>query len=179
MIRILKQKEIKEILFHGRNAPEYEITKILDELGKNNPTIYRLIYGESTDAIKRINKEMTYLYINLAVEMVFVFRKAFGKPPVVNNEEEWVLKQLSLIDIELKSITKEIPMNDKFRIKLQERLIKMGTSSKIQFELLEYLENEVTKYVSSKAERKTAIYMVNNLLYVFVRLMGDFYNLKK
>jgi hypothetical protein len=177
-MRILKQKEVEGIISRGKKAPEHEITAILDELEKEHPGVYRVIYGEPSDAIATANKDMANLYLDLSFNVVWVFKEAFGKPPEVTNEEQWVFRKLSLIDAEFKSLTKEIPMNDKFRRNLQERFIKTSFGSKIQLELLQYLENEVTKYASFDKKRATASHLTNNLLFVLVRLMGDLYKLK-
>ena len=177
-MNILKQKEVEDIISRGKKAPEHEITAILDELEKEHPGVYRVIYGEPSDAIATVNKDMANLYLDLSFDVVWVFKEAFGKPPEVTNEEQWVFKKLSLIDAELKSLTKEIPMNDKFRRKLQERFIQTSFESKIQLELLQYLDNEVTKYASFNKKRPTASHLTNNLLFVLVRLMGDLYKLK-
>ena len=93
---------------------------------------------------------MANLYLDLSFDVVWVFHEQFGIPPKVNDEERWVLTKLSLIDTELKSITNEVPMSDKFRRNLEERFVKSSFESKIQLGLLQYLENEVTKYASFK-----------------------------
>jgi hypothetical protein len=109
---------------------------------------------------------------------MWVFSKQFGKPPEVADEEQWVLTRLSLIDAELKSIMKEVPMSDKVRRKLQERFVKNSFESKIQLWLLQYLENEITKYASIDKKRAAASHLTKKLLFVLVRLMGDLYNSK-
>ena len=177
-MRILKQKEVEDVISRGKKAPEHEITAILDELEREHPGVYRVIYGEPSDAIATVNKDMANLYLDLSFDVVWVFKEAFGKLPEVTNEEQWIFRKLSLIDAELKSLTKEIPMHDKFRSNLQERFIKTSFGSKIQLELLQYLENEVSKYASFNKKRTTAIHLTNNLLFVLVRLMGDLYKLK-
>ena len=177
-MKILKQKEVEDIISRGKKASEHEITAILDELEKEHPGVYRVIYGEPSDTIATVNKDMANLYLDLSFDVVWVFKKAFGKLPVVNDEEKWVFRKLSLIDAELKALTKKIPMNDKFRTNLQERFINTSFGINIQLELLQYLENEVTKYASFNKKRATAIYLTNNLLFVLVRLMGDLYKLK-
>lgn len=177
-MRILGQREMEDIISRGRIAPEYKITAILDELEKEHPEVYRVIYGEPSDAIASFNKDMANLYLDLSFDVVWVFEEAFGKLPEVNNEERWVLSKLSLLDAELKSLTKEVPMNDKFRGNLQERFVKRSFGSKIQLELLQYLESEVTKYASFDKKRVTANLLTTNLLFVLVRLMGDLYNLR-
>lgn len=174
-MRILKRREVEEIISKGRMASEYEITAMLDELEKKHPGVYRVIYGEPSDGIALINKEMADLYLDLSCDVIWFFSSAFGKLPVINNEEEWVLKHLSLIDAELKSLTNEVPMSSKFRKNLQERFVKRSFESKIQLELMQHLENEVVKYASFKKARKKAVLLTNNLLFVLVRLIGDLY----
>lgn len=177
-MRILKQQEVEDIISRGRKASEHEITAILDELEIKHPEVYRVIYGEPSDAVATINKDMANLYLDLSCDVVWVFREAFGKIPELTNEEQWVLKKLSLIDAELKSLTNEIPMDDKFRKNLQERFVKTSLESKIQLELLRYLENEIMKYASFNKKRATASHFTNSLLFVLVRLLGELYMVK-
>ena len=178
-MRILDRNEVEAIISKGKVAPDSKIDAILEELENEHPGVYRVIYGEPSDAIAIVNKDMADLYLNLSFEVVWVFRDKFGKPPKVKDEEEWTLTKLSLIDAELKSITKEFPMNNKFRRNLQERFVRSSFESKIQLGLLQYLENEVTKYASFDKRRAVASHLTTNLLFVLVRLMGDLYSLKK
>lgn len=178
-MRKLKQKKLEDILSRGRKLTEPEITGILNELEKKHPGVYRVIYGGPSDAIATMNIDMANLYLDLSFDVVWVYREAFGKIPEITNEEQWVLKKISLIDAESKSLTNEGPMNDKFRKILQERFVKTSLESKIQLELLQYLENEVMKYASFNKKRAAAIRFTNRLLFVLVRLIGELYMLKK
>jgi len=174
-MRILERIEVEKIISKGRMAPEKEITAMLDELEEKHPGVYRMIYGEPSDGIAIINKEMADLYLDLSCDVIWFFSNAFGKLPEIGNEEEWVTKHLSLIDAELKSLTHKIPMNAKFRRNLQERFVKRSFESKIQLELMQHLESEVVRYASFKKARNKAILLTNNLLFVLVRLLGDIY----
>ena len=136
---------------------------MLDELEEKHPGVYRVIYGEPSDGIAMINKDMANLYLDLSCDVIWVFNSAFGRLPEVENEENWVLDRLSQIDAELKSITKEISMNSKFRKNLQERFVKRSIETKIQLDLLQYLKEEVVKYASFKNARKRAISVTNNI----------------
>ena len=178
-MRILDQIEVEDIIFQGRSAPDHVIMAMLDEIEAEHPGIYRVIYGEPSDAIAGINKEMANLYLDLSCDVVWLFVKAFGEPPEIKNEEQWVLEHLSLIDAELKSLTNEIPMDSKFRNNLQSRFVKRSFEAQVQLELMQYLEAEVSKYVSFKKKRSAAAHVTNNLLFVLVRLMGDLYNIEE
>ena len=50
-MRILSDREVNKILMKGRMLSSKEVTKILDEVQKNQPDIYATIYGEPSDAI--------------------------------------------------------------------------------------------------------------------------------
>ena len=144
----------------------------------NTLGVYRVIYGEPSDVIATVNKDMSDLYLNLSFDVIWVFKEQFGKPPYVNDEEQWVLAKLSLIDAELKSIVKEVQMNNKIRRNLQKRFVKSSLESKIQLGLLQYLEHEVTKYASFDKDRAVASHLTKHLLFVLVRLMGELYSLE-
>lgn len=176
LMKNLEQMEVRDIISQGRMAAEPIITAMLNELESEHPGIYRVIYGEPSDAIASISNDMANLYLDLSFDVVWVFYHAFGKPPEMRNEEEWVLRNLSLIDAELKSLTTEISMDEKFRARLQERFVRRSIEANVQLELLKYLENEVLKYASFKKQRTRAVKITNNLLFVLVSLMGERYN---
>ncbi len=158
-------------------ASEHTVMALLDDLEKNHPNVYRMIYGEPSDSIYIINQDMANLYLNLSCDVIWLFSKAFGKPPAINDEEEWVLKQLSLIDIERKSLTDETSMDAGFKKALRERFVNRSLQAKTQLELMNHLEFEVIKYASFKTARNKAVQITNNLLFVLVRLMGDLYSI--
>ncbi|WP_299157828.1 hypothetical protein [Accumulibacter sp.] len=74
--------------------PEHGIIAMLDEFETEHPGVYRVIYGEPSDAIASINNDMANLYLDLSCDVVWVFYHAFGKPPEMRDEEEWVLRHL-------------------------------------------------------------------------------------
>lgn len=178
-MKTLSKTEVETIISQGKVLIEQEINYIIDVLQKEHPGVHRVIYGEPSDTIAFINKDMADLYLELSFDVVWLFYKAFGKLPTVqDNEEAWVKKKLSLLDAELKSLSKEFQMNGNFRNALQERFVTKSLNSEIQLALLQYLEKEVRKYVSFNKERSEASLLTTNLLFVLVRLFGDLYALK-
>jgi hypothetical protein len=159
----------------GRMASEREITSMLDEFQEEQPEIYQAIFGELSDEIFEENSDMANLFLDLCCDIIWIYRKAFGKPPQTGTGEQSVLDSLSLLDTELKSLLEDISMNEKLRLKLQERFVQRSIQAGIQMELLEVLDTEVKKYASFKKERQTAIELTHNLLFVIVRLMDDLY----
>ncbi len=173
------QNQLEAIMSLGKVLPDNKITEILDELQNKQPSIYRFIYGEPSDTINLLNNDMAKLYLDLSFDVVWFFRNKFGKPPVVTDHEAWATKKIALLDAELKSLTNEIPMDDKFRSNLQKRFVKRSLESSIQMQLLQYIENQVEHYASFNRKREKAIQLTRSLLFVLVRLFGDLYTLKQ
>ena len=169
------RSELEAIMSLSRILPDTKMTEILDELQNEQPIVYEFIYGEPSDAINLLNRDMANLYLDLSFDVVWMFREKFGKPPIIENHEIWVTDKLALLDAELKSLTKAVPMNTKIRSNLQRRFVKRSIDSAIQLELLQYLEDQVENYVSFNKKREKASQLTKNLLFVLVRLFGDLY----
>ena len=174
-MKILSEHQTMDIISQGRSASEHVITTMLDEVERDHPGLYQFVYGEPSDAIAEINKDMAELYLDLSCDVLWFFMKAFGNPPTIGSAE-WTQYHVALIDSELKSLTDEIPMNGKIRQSLQDRFVKQSIDTNIQMELMTYLNNEVAKYASLKKARAKASQLTMNFLFVLVRLMGDLYS---
>ena len=95
---------------------------------------------------------MASMYLELCFYVIWIYRSAYGKPPIVPDREQLVLNALSLLDLELKSLCDEVLMDEAFRTNLQKRFIDRFIAAGVQIELLQYLVGEVKKYASSKEE---------------------------
>ncbi len=178
-MRVLSKNEINRILSQGRMLSEREVTAILDEFEREQPEIYQAIYGVLSDGIAEENHDMANLFLDLCFDIIWIYLKAFGKPPIMQNGENWIINSISLLDAEMKSLSEDIPMNEVFRRNLQRQFVERSVNSGIQMELLEYIEAEVRKYASFKKECLAAIQITNNLLFVIVRLMDELYRGKE
>ena len=178
-MRILSEKEINRILMKGRMLSSKEVTKILDEVQKNQPDIYATIYGEPSDAIAEENADMARLYLDLCFDTIWIYRDAFGKPTKDSPRKNMVINSLVLLDTELKAFLNVTEMAESFRLNLEKRFFNRMVESGFQIEVMRYLEDEVKKYASFKPERARAINLTYSFLFVFVRLMDDLYYKKK
>jgi hypothetical protein len=174
-VRVLQPTEIANLAAKSKDTPEHSVTAFLDELERKHAAIYRVIYGEPSDAIAAINEDMANLYLELAVEVVWIFAEAFGKLPEMADGDAWVFGRLAMIDAELKSIAPETQMDAKFRTTLQDRFANSAVKSGIQMALLAHLRDEIERYASFNRRRGSAIHLTNNMLFVLVRLLGDMY----
>ena len=178
-MRTLSKDEINQILLQGKNLSESEVTSILDEFETEQPEIYQAIFAELSDGIVEVNQDMANLFLDLCFDIIWIYRKAFGKPPIIKKGEEWITNSLSLLDAELKSLSEYVPMDDSISTNLLGRFVKRSIESGVQMGLLEHLNIEVEKYASFKKERQSAIQVTNNLLFVIVRLMDELYTKAK
>jgi len=174
-LRTLSKNEVNQIVLQGKSLSEREVTFILDEFESEQPAIYQAIFAELSDGIAEVNQDMANLFLDLCFDIIWVYRKAFGKPPIIKNGEEWITNSIALLDAELKSLSEYVPMHDSIRTNLQGRFVKRSIESGVQMGLLEHLDMEVKKYASFKKERQSAIQVTNNLLFVIIRLMDELY----
>jgi hypothetical protein len=70
-MKTLEQMELRDIISQGRLTPEDGIIAMLDEFEAEHPGVYRVIYGEPSDAIASINKDMANLYLDLSCDVVW------------------------------------------------------------------------------------------------------------
>jgi hypothetical protein len=131
-LRTLSKNEINQILLQGKGLSEGEVSSILDEFETQQPEIYQAIFAELSDGIAEVNQEMANLFLDLCVDIIWIYRKAFGKPPTIKKREEWITNSLSLLDAELKSLSEDMPMHDSIRTNLQGRFVKRSIASGVQ-----------------------------------------------
>lgn len=174
-MRALSKSEIVSIIQEGKRLSEQEGTVILDEFEKNQPHLYQAIFGPLSDGIAEDSLDMAHHFLALCLDIIFVYKKAFGNPSVKERDEQWLINKTKLLDAELKSLTKDIPMNAKFRNRLSDRLVERSIEAGVQIELLQYLDEQVKNYASFKHSRQKGVQITNNLLFVVVRLMDDIY----
>ncbi len=175
-MRILIEQEVTEFIQDGRGLSEINGTAILDKFETNQPLIYQAIFGELSDAIAEENVEMANLFLDLCFDVICVYRNAFGEITESSITEEWFNNKISLLDSELKSLNSDNTMNEAFQKSLSERFINRCTESKIQMELLKYLDDQVKKYASFISSRMSGVNITNNFIFVILRLMDDIYS---
>jgi len=178
-MRDLSKTEVEKMLVRGRALSEDVITALLDEFQKEQPEIYEAIFGEFSDAIAEDSQDMSNLFVDICCDIIWIYREAFGKPPINPNAEQWICDSVTLLDAELKALSDEFPMNGVFRFKLRERFERRSIMSGVQMNLLNILHDEVEKYASFKRERQRAIGPTFCFLFVIVRLMNELYNQKE
>lgn len=175
-MRILSPEEVKSLLATGKLLPDSMIKAILNELERCHPAIYRFIYGEPSDLIAAINKDMSNLYLDLAFDVVWIFREAFGGPPVMANADAWVFTELEMSPAEVKVMAEEMEIEGKMRMMPQGCLARPGDRRRTQSAILNYLETAAVAYASFQRGRASALHLTNHLLFILVLLIDDCYS---
>jgi len=178
-MRLLSREEIDRMLVQGKMLPEKDCIAILDEFEDVQADIYQAIFGELSSAIEEDNKDMANLFLDLCFDIIWVYRKSFGKPPMTPKGDDWVPNTLTLLDAELKALLDDTPMHWKLKAHLQKRFIRRCVETGIQTELLDILTEEVTKYAAFKKKRRRAIPSTYCFLFVILRLMDELYSRKE
>ena len=174
-MKALSKNEVIKLIQEGKQLSEKTGTAILDHFEKKQPQMYKAIFGEFSDEIAKENFDMANLFLDLCFDIIFVYKMAFGDASVNSKDKDWFDNKVALLDTELKSLNTEEVMNSKFRQRLSDRFVERSLEAGVQFEFLEYLNDQVKNYASFKPSRKKAIHVTNNLIFVIVRLMDDIY----
>ncbi len=174
-MKALSRNEVVKLIQEGKQLSEKAGTEILDHFEKNQPQMYKIIFGEFSDEIAKENFDMGNLFLDLCFDIIFVYKMAFGNASANSKDKGWFENKLALLDAELKSLNNEETMNSTFRQRLSGRFVERSIEAGVQFEFLEYLNEQVKNYASFQPSRKKAIHVTNNLLFVIVRLMDDVY----
>ena len=178
-MRLLSKEEIRRMLALGKMLPENDATTILDEFEEDQPDIYQAIFGELSSAIEEENKDMANLFLDLCFDIIWIYRKSFGRTPMTSKGDDWVSDTLTLLDAELKALLDDTAMHGKLQSNLQKRFIRRCVETGIQTELLEILTEEVMKYAAFKKKRRGAISSTYCFLFVILRLMDELYSRKE
>ena len=175
-MRALSRIEVIELIQEGKQLSEKKGTAVLDHFERNQPQMYRAIFGEFSDEIAKENFDMANLFLDLCFDIIFVYKRAFGDTSAKSRDKSWFVSKLALLDAELKSLNNEETMSSKFRKRLSDRFVERSVEAGVHLEFLAYLNEQVQKYASFKPDRKKAVHITNNLLFVIVRLMDDIYS---
>ena len=175
-MRVLSENEINRIIQKGKKLSEDEGTAVLDQFEQEQPEIYQAIFGPLSDAIAEDSLDMSYLFLDLCFDIIWVYQKQFGNSLKKVAGKEWLNAKIGRLDAEMKALNEDLPMNERFRRHLQFRFVDRSAEAEIQLELLKYLEDRVHNYASFERSRQSAIRITNNLLFVVAMLMAELYS---
>jgi len=169
-MKIYSKLEIQKILNQGHALPYEAGSLVLDKFEENQPDIYRAIFGIFCQEISRINEDMGNLFIDLCFDIMWFYRSEVGDLPKIDTEtsNEW----LKAIDMEIKSISDQFPMDQEFRHFLKTRFVETAQEDHLQIELLGHLNKEIVKYVSFDQDRKSAESFTRNMIFIIARYMA-------
>ena len=169
-MKIYSKLEVQNVLKRGRSLSDEEISLALDTFQENQPDIYQLIYGVFCQEISKVNEDMGNLFIDLCFDIIWFYRSEIGDLPKIDTEvSNGYLKE---IDMEIKSISEEFPMDQGLRNHFKGKFIKASQGGGFQVELLYYLNEEIVKYVSFNRNRKCAESFVKNMIFMITRYMA-------
>ncbi len=171
----LSKSEIVKIIQEWKRLSEHEQDALIDEFQKNQPYMYQAIYGPLSDSIAEESLNMAHFFIHSCLDIIFVYKKTFGNPSAKGMDYQWFINKTMLLNAELTSLAQDVPMNEKFRNRLNDRLVERSIDAGLQMELFQYLDEQLENYASFKHSRQKGVQITNNLLFVFVRLLDDIY----
>ncbi|WP_345193653.1 hypothetical protein [Kistimonas scapharcae] len=175
-MQAITSQDINTIAAASRILPETEGTALLDRFQDRQPQFYEAIFGELSDAIAEDSFDMANLFLDLCFDIIFLYHRTQGEIPKQPEDERWLEVKMALLDAELKSLVPGNAMNGNLTASLNDRFVDRCRAAGTPLALLAHLDEQVCQYASFDPSRPRAIPLVNNLLFVVVRLMDDIYD---
>jgi len=84
------------------------------------PALAQALFNIFPSLIAQQNQDMANVFMELTFDAVCVYQYAFGKVPV--QTEEWLKRQVALLNAESQSLNPNKPIDKKIRKKLTDRV---------------------------------------------------------
>jgi hypothetical protein len=173
----LTDRELYQALEYAKSIDEDDGRKIIEQFQLEQTPLAQTIFGIFPDVIAEENQEMSYLFMDLCFDVLCVFKKAFGPLPSQSDMDiDWIEKQAVLLDAELQSLIKDKHMDDKIRLKLQERFLNRVIKDNPQMGLVNFMNVAIDDFASENPTRVSAIKTTQTMIFIVIRLFNNLYS---
>lgn len=173
----LIERELYQALQYTKSIDEETGRKILERFQLDQTALAQTIFGVFPMVIAEQDKDMSHLFMDLCFDVICVFENAFGAlPSQTNMDINWLEKQAVLLDTELQALMTDKHMDDKFRDKLQNRLVQREIEENPQPGLIKFMNAAVDDFASESPARVKATRITQTMIYVVVRLFCSLYS---
>jgi len=97
-VKALSRSEVVEFIQQGKQLSEKTGTAVIDHFEKNQPQMYKAIFGELSDEIAKENLDMANLFLDLCFDIIFVYKMAFGDASANSKDKSWFENKVALLD---------------------------------------------------------------------------------
>lgn len=172
----INERELYQSLHYAKSIDEETGRKILEQFQLDQTALAQTIFGVFPMIIAQQDKDMSHLFMDLCFDVICVFEKTFGTLPSQNNMDvNWLEKQAVLLDTELQALMTDKHMDDKFRDKLQNRLIQREIEENPQPGLIKLMNAAIDDFASESPVRVKTTRITQTMIYVVVRLFCSLY----
>jgi len=114
------------------------------------------------------------MFMELSFDTLCVYQHAFGHAPT--QTEEWLERQIALLDVEFQSLIPENQMNLKIREKLKSRFSERAFNEVSQMRLIEVMNESIDNYASENTNRVPFIKFTQTMIFTVIRLFSNLYS---
>ena len=172
----LNERELYQALQYAKSIDEETGRKILEQFQLDQTALAQTIFGMFPMVIAEQDKDMSHLFMDLCFDVICVFENVFGALPSQSDMDvNWLEKQAVLLDTELQALMTDKHMDDKFRDKLQNRLIQREIEENPQLGLIKFMNAAIDDFASESSARVKATRITQTMIYVVVRLFCSLY----
>jgi len=170
----LTDRELYEAIEYARNIDEEAGRSIMEGFQVEQPALAQTLFNIFPSLIAKQNQEMANMFMELSFDALCVYQHAFGKVPA--QTEEWLERQMALLDAELQSLTPDQQMDEKIRAKLQKRFTERAYNEVTQLRLIEVMNESIGDYASESVGRVASVKFTENMMFIVIRLLSNLYS---
>jgi len=170
----LTDRELYEAIEYARNIDEETGQSIMQKFQVEQPALAQTIFNVFPSLIAQQSQEMAHMFMELCFDTLCVYQHVFGDVPA--QTEEWLERQMSLLDVELQSLIPNQQMDEKIRVKLKDRFTERAYSEVTQLRLVEVMNESIDEYASESTGRVASVKITQNMMFTMIRLLSNLYS---
>jgi len=169
----LTGKELYEAIEYARNIDEETGRSIMENFQVEQPALAQTLFSIFPSLIAQKNQDMANMFMELSFDTLCVYQHAFGDVPP--QSEEWLERQMSLLDAEFQALIPDQQMDDKIRAKLSNRFSERAFNEVTQMKLIEVMNVSIDDYASENTSRVASIKFTQTMIFTVIRLFSNLY----
>jgi len=173
-MHVLTDKELYEAIEYARNIDETNGRKVMESFQVEQPALSQTLFNIFPSLIAQQNQDMANVFMELTFDAICVYQYTFGKVPI--QTEEWLERQVALLDAELQSLNPNKHMDTKIRGKLTDRFSDRAIDDITQVKLIEVMNESIDDYAAESTDRIPYIKFTQTMMFAVIRLLSKLYN---
>lgn len=172
----LIEQELYAALRYAKTVDEEQGKRLMIQFEIDQPILFQTLFSQFSAIIADRSEDLSHFFMDTCFEILCVYQHAFGKMPKMQNDPNWMERQIALFDKELKPMFTSNRVDHKRSEKMKEQFFSDKDGEITQHGLLRFLNQAVDEYTNDEEYDSISIEMLNTMIFVVVRLFNNLYS---